>query len=98
MPIQECWQQQNGSCKMKANHCASALNPILCVSALPTNFLFKGSSFMMNPDFLSCVREGLFLLISVLRSCDLCKWLSSLNSTSEKYTQFGVICIRATGW
>jgi hypothetical protein len=28
----------------------------------------------------------------------LCKWLSSLNSTSEKYTQFGVICIRATGW
>ncbi len=72
MPIQECWQQQNGSCKMKANHCASALNPILCVSALPTNFLFKGSSFMMNPDFLSCVREGPLLLISVLRSCDFC--------------------------
>jgi hypothetical protein len=48
------------------------LNPILCVSALPTNFFFKGSSFMMNPDFLSCVREGPLLLISVLRSCDFC--------------------------
>jgi hypothetical protein len=64
------------------------LNPILCVSALPTNFLFKGSSFMMNPDFLSCVREGLLLLISVLRSFVQMAFISELN-LRRKHTIWG---------
>jgi hypothetical protein len=66
------------------------LNPILCVSALPTNFLFKGSSFIMNPDFLSCVREGPLLLISVLSSCDFCaNGFCLLTQPKKKHTIWG---------